>query len=102
MNGRYILGESEEKPGAAFRRSHPGRPVPLWLARMLEFSGEDDPGFEEHWQVRASIAGGQLAVATDGPHAIGFLVHVTRLSGNLGEPPEKRLVRTLASHAIWR
>jgi hypothetical protein len=36
MNGRHILSEVAEKPGAAFRRSHPGRPFPLWLARMLE------------------------------------------------------------------
>ena len=89
MNGRAILGEAAEKPGAAFRRSHPGRGFPLWLARMLEFSGDDDPGFEELWQdVPAGIAGGELAVDTEGPDAIGFLVHVTRANGALSDPPE--------------
>jgi hypothetical protein len=89
MNGRHILDEGDERPGAAFRRSHPGRPFPLWLAKMLEYSGEDDPGFEGHWRdVRASMAAGQLAVDTDGAHAIGFLVHLTRLNGAVGEPPD--------------
>ncbi len=89
MNGRVILSETEEKPGAAFRRSHPGRAFPLWLAKMLEFSGEDDPGFEELWtDVRGSMTAGQLAVDTGGGDAIGFLVHVTRASAPPGEPPE--------------
>jgi hypothetical protein len=89
MNGRHILDESDQRPGAAFRRSHPGRPFPLWLAHMLEFSGDDDPGFEAHWRdVRASIRAGQLAVDTDGAHAIGFLVHVTRFSNAVEDPPE--------------
>ena len=88
MNGRHILDEADERPGAAFRRSHPDRPFPLWLAHMLEFS-EDDPGFENHWRdVRASIESDQLAVETDGAHAIGFLVHVTRSTNPVGDPPE--------------
>ena len=89
MNGRAILSEVDEKPGSAFRRSHPGRAMPLWLARMLEFSGEDDPGFEELWQdLPASIASGALAVDTAAADTIGFLVHVTRTNGAVTNPPE--------------
>lgn len=90
MNGRVILSETDEKPGAAFRRSHPDRPFPLWLAHMLEFSGEDDPGFEDLWKdVRGSMLGGRLAVDTGGGDAIGFLVHVTRSSGTAPSAPEE-------------
>jgi hypothetical protein len=89
MNGRAILSETDEKPGTAFRRSHPGRAFPLWLAKTLQFSGEDDPGFESHWQdVKGSIATGTLAVDIDGADAIGFLVHVTPFEGPDLEEPE--------------
>jgi hypothetical protein len=89
MNGRAILDDADEKPGAAFRRSHPGRPFPLWLAKMLQFSGEDDPGFESHWQdVRGSIAAGRLAVDVEGADPIGFLVHITRGDGPNADAPE--------------
>ena len=65
-------------PGTAFRRSHPGRVFPLWIAKMLEFSGEDDPGFESLWQsVKGSIAAGTLAVDTDVGDPVGLLVHLT-------------------------
>jgi len=89
MNGRVILGETETKPGTAFRASHPDRPFPLWLAHMLEFSGEDDPDFEELWRdVPGSMAGGHLAVDMEGGDAIGLLVHVTRSTTPIGDPPE--------------
>jgi hypothetical protein len=88
MNGRRILHEADEKPGTAFRRTYPGRALPLWLAKMLEFSRESDPGFEEQWQdIPASIAAGTLAIDTDGGDAIGFLVHCTRFSGDIDTPP---------------
>lgn len=86
MNGRVILGAAPERPGAAFRRDHPGRAFPLWLARMLELSGERDPGFEEPWgDVKASLESGRLALDTAGDDPIGFLVHFTPA----GEPPGK-------------
>jgi hypothetical protein len=89
MNGRQILSESGTAPGAAFRRSHPGRAMPLWLARMLQFSSEEDPGFENAWSdVKASMQAGTLAIDTDSGDAIGFLVHVTRANGSTGKPPE--------------
>lgn len=88
MNGRAVLDEADERPGAAFRRHHPGRPFPLWLARHLQFSGEADPGFESLWRdVKAGIAAGELAVDVDGPAAVGFLVHVTPAREAAGEPP---------------
>ena len=90
MNGRAILSETDEKAGTAFRRSHPGRAFPIWLAKMLQFSGEDDPGFESLWQdVKGSIAAGTLAVDIEGADAIGFLVHVTPFEGSDLEEPER-------------
>jgi hypothetical protein len=89
MNGRAILDEAGEKIGRAFRRSHGDRAFPLWLARALELSGDDDPGHEDLWKdLRASMAGGRVQVETDGGDAIGFLIHVTPLTGAIGEPPE--------------
>lgn len=88
MNGRAILDEAEIRPGAAYRRSHGSRPFPLWLAKMLQFSGADDPGYETTWSdVRASIAAGRVAVDIDGGDAVGFLVHVTPFSGTIGPVP---------------
>ena len=89
MNGRQILSEAAEKPGAAFRRSHPGRAVPLWLAKVLEFSGEGDPGYEELWQdLHGSVESGRLAVDTEDAGTVGFLVHVTPWTGPAPEAPE--------------
>ena len=89
MNGRAILDEAKERPGTAFRRSHPGRPFPLWLTHMLQFSGDDDPGFESVWKdVKGSMAAGNLTVDAEGPDPIGFLVHVTRFDGSELTEPE--------------
>jgi hypothetical protein len=89
MNGREILRELGDAPGSAFRRGHPGRALPLWLAKMLEFSSEDDPGFEDLWaDVKAAVDAGRLEVDVDGGDAIGFLVHFTRSDGSADAPPE--------------
>jgi hypothetical protein len=95
MNGRAILGESTEKPGTAFRRSHPGRAFPLWLTAMLQFSGEDDPGFESLWgNVKGSMDAHDLVVDTDGADPIGLLVHVTPLTDDeLAEPDDGWIAR---------
>jgi hypothetical protein len=90
MNGRVILDEAGEKAGAAFRRHHNGRAFPLWLANMLDFSGEDDPGYEELWKdPKASMKAGKLAIDMDSGDAVGFLVHFTRSTTSVGEPPEE-------------
>jgi hypothetical protein len=89
MNGREVLCEAREKPGKAFRRSHPGRPFPLWLANMLDCAGEDDPGHEQAWnKVRDSVASGALAIEADGKAAIGFLVHVQPGDFDPGDAPD--------------
>ena len=90
MNGRAIIDEqTEQKSGAAFRRSHPGRPFPLWLAKALEFSGDEDPGHEELWKdVVASVAAGTLALDLESGDPVGLLVHVTPLQGEIGDAPE--------------
>ena len=88
MNGRAMLDEAGEPLGAAFRRSHPGRPFPVWLAAWLDFSGEEDPGHEELWKdVAASVAAGSLAIDAEHPSAIGFVIHLTPFAGALPEPP---------------
>jgi hypothetical protein len=89
MNGRAILSETDGKPGAMYRASHTDRPFPLWLAKMLEFSGDDDPGHETLWKdVKKSMDEGAVAIDVESGDAIGFLVHVTRLTGDIGDPPE--------------
>jgi hypothetical protein len=88
MNGRHLLGEAVDKLGAAFRKSHPGRPFPLWLAQRLDYDDED-PGFDEQWKnVKQSVASGALAIDTEGGAAIGFVVHVQKLSAAVGNPPD--------------
>jgi hypothetical protein len=88
-SGRQILSEGKVKPGRAFRQNHPDRPFPLWLANMLDFSGEDDPGHEDLWRdMRASIGSGALAVDVSGRAAIGFVVHVQRSTQAPGAGPE--------------
>ena len=89
MNGRVMLADAGDPAGAAFRHAYPGRPFPLWLAKMLDYSGDGDPGFEHLWRdVRASIASGDLAVDVDGADAIGFLVHVIPLTDAMDVPAD--------------
>lgn len=86
MNGRQILSQASEKPGTFFRRCHPGRAFPIWLAKMLEYSGEDDPGYEDLWQdVATSVEAGRLSLDLDAASAIGFLVHITPATGSVPE-----------------
>jgi hypothetical protein len=91
MNGRAVIDEETgETAGAAFRRSHPGRSFPLWLAKHLEYSGDEDPGHEELWKdVRASVAAGTLSLDMASGDPVGMLVHVTPLQGEMGPPPEE-------------
>ena len=89
MNGRAVLNEGPEKPGLLFRRAHSGRPFPLWLAQMLEFSADDDPGHEGLWaDLKSSAASGALKIDFESGGAIGFLVHVTPFSGTPGTMPD--------------
>jgi hypothetical protein len=89
MNGRYLLDEASGPLGAAFRASHPGRPFPLWLAAMLEFDGEEDPGNEALWSdVAGSFEAGALAVDTDVWSAVGFLIHLTPYDGQALDAPD--------------
>jgi hypothetical protein len=78
MNGRVITGQEwKEKLGGWFRRDHPGRAFPSWVAGELSRSPEDDPGHEEQWQdLAASVSAGKLAVETDPLDWIKFLIHL--------------------------
>lgn len=87
MNGRQVLVAADVPPGAAFRRDHPGRAFPIWLAQLLDRSGADDPGHELAWEdTNASLASGTLAIDLDGPPVIGFLVHISRADDVLATP----------------
>lgn len=89
MNGRAVLNDGPEKPGLLFRRAHNERALPLWLAKMLEFSGDDDPGHEDLWaDLKSNIASGALKVDFESGDAVGFLVHVTPFSGAVGAMPD--------------
>lgn len=86
MNGRQLLGD---EAGAWFRRDHPGRPFPLWLVRMLRFSGDEDPGHEEEWrQPDESIRAGGIPVDLATRGFVGFLLHLHRDDrAELSPPP---------------
>ena len=88
MNGRQILSEADDKPGTAYRRDHPDRPWPLWLAMMLRYSSDEDPGHESLWaDVTASVSRGDLRIDVDAAAPVGFLVHVTRADCAHGSAP---------------
>lgn len=76
MNGRQLLGD---QAGAWYRRDHPGRPFPLWLVRLLRFSGDEDPGHEELWRrPDEAIRSGELPVDLETRGFVGFLLHLHR------------------------
>ncbi len=87
MNGRQLVGETA---GAWFRRDHPGRPFPLWLVRILRFSGDEDPGHEEEWRrPDEKIRSGEIPVDLGTRGFVGFLLHLHRdESAPLSPAPE--------------
>jgi hypothetical protein len=78
MNGRMILSEVlGEKLGEWFRKDHPGRAFPAWVAGELAMFPEYDPGHEDEWKALAgSVKGGKLAVETTPLDWVGFVVHL--------------------------
>jgi hypothetical protein len=89
MNGREVLEEAGEPVGTAFRRSHPGRPIPLWLANLIGLDGDSDPGHEQDWRDAAtSVELGLLEIDTECRSFVGFLVHLTPFDGTALDPPE--------------
>jgi hypothetical protein len=78
MNGRFLCEDAwNEKLGAWFRRDHPGRAFPSWVAGELSRSPEDDPGHEKEWKNLAeSVASGALVVETTPLDWIKFLIHL--------------------------
>jgi hypothetical protein len=78
MNGLMIASEEwGEKVGAWFRRDHPGRAFPSWLASELSVMRDDDPGHEEKWaDLPAAIRSGALAIETQPLDWVSFLIHL--------------------------
>lgn len=81
MNGRVLIEQAwGEKLGPWFRRDHPGKPFPGWVAGELARSPEDDPGHEEEWRtLGAAVAAKKLQVDTSQLDWIGFLIHLRPL-----------------------
>ena len=101
MNGRAILSDCGIPPGRAFRRDHPGRAFPAWLAHMLELSAEEDPGHEAHWRdLCGSVAAGRLVIDLASADAIGLLVHFTRAASAEFDPPESDWIEHDAGQRI--
>lgn len=78
MNGRVIVdSEWSEKLGRWFRRDHPGRAFPSWVAAELARSPEDDPGHEREWSaLRESHEKGVLPIETEPLDWVAFVVHL--------------------------
>ena len=79
MNGRVMREEWDEPLGAWFRREHPGRPFPSWVASDLVHSPEDDPGHEKDWDFRAvkgAVERGALQIELDPLDWVTFVVHL--------------------------
>ncbi len=88
MNGRCILEGADlaavghpkrgEPLGAWFRASHPGAPLPMWLAQHAEMDPSIDPGHEDDWSdVPAAVREGRLAIDLERRSFVGFLFHLT-------------------------
>jgi hypothetical protein len=87
LNGNALLRQATPTPGAWFRRDHPGTPFPLWLAHMLDYSGEEDPGHEADWRnTKAAFTAGNLAIETETRGFIGLLIHLHKRAAH--EPPD--------------
>jgi hypothetical protein len=85
-NGRELLGE---RAGALFRRDHPNKPFPLWIVRLLRFSGEEDPGHEEEWKrPDEKIRAGQIPVDLQTRGFVGFLLHLHRAGKAKRDEPQ--------------
>lgn len=78
MNGRVILdGVWKQKLGAWFRRDHPGRAFPSWVAGELCLFSDEDPGHEATWEdVAAAVEAGTVEIETDTLDWVGFLFHL--------------------------
>jgi hypothetical protein len=77
LNGRvHRENEFDEKLGAWFRRDHPGRNFPSWVAGELERSPEEDPGHEAEWKKFAGYKKGSIKIDLDPIDWVGALIHL--------------------------
>jgi hypothetical protein len=91
MNGRVMADDIwKEHLGAWFRRDHPGRAFPSWLAGELCLFSEQDPGHEREWNhVTTSVGQGKLDIDTTTLDWISFAFHLQPYDEMpLGAPPE--------------
>jgi hypothetical protein len=81
MNGRVFRERWGEqyRLGAWFRREHPDRPFPTWVASELYWYPEEDPGHEAEWKnMKGSLDSGKLRIDNGPMSWVGVIVHLTR------------------------
>jgi hypothetical protein len=91
MNGRVLADDVwKEHLGAWFRRDHPGRAFPSWLAGELCLFSEQDPGYERDWNnVTVSMAQGKLDIDVATRDWVSFVFHLQPFQeAPLGAPPD--------------
>jgi hypothetical protein len=76
MNGNTLLEQGPAPVGTWFRRDHPDRAFPLWLAHILDYGGAEDPGYEDQWRhSKESVADGTLVIDANTRGFVGLLFH---------------------------
>lgn len=92
MSGRVHRGDwgADMQLGTWFRREHPGRAFPTWVASELFWAPEEDPGHEDEWNnIASSVRAGTLKIEPGPMSWVGVVVHLTRdTSLELSTPDE--------------
>jgi hypothetical protein len=79
MNGRVLRDRwgKDALLGAWFRRDHPGRAFPSWVAAEMVRSPEEDPGHEAEWRrLTESVQTGKLRIELSPLSWVGIVVHL--------------------------
>jgi hypothetical protein len=79
MNGRVHRERwgDDGKLGAWFRKEHPDRAFPSWVAVELVREPEEDPGHEALWKdLAGSVKNGQLKIDLDPLSWVGVVLHL--------------------------
>jgi hypothetical protein len=87
MNGRVLRDRWEKGAllGAWFRRDHPGRAFPSWVAAEMVRSPEEDPGHEDEWRRLAdSVRAGELRIDLSPLSWVGIVVHLLPKGEGIG------------------
>lgn len=81
MSGRVHRGDwgKDGLLGAWFRRDHPGKAFPTWVASELYWAPEEDPGHEAEWKdIAGSVRAGTLKIESSPVSWVGVVIHLVR------------------------